>query len=124
LLRTRGAAIGVACLADGKDDMTFAGVGNIAGCILINGKPHHLVSDNGIVGTNLRKVQEFASPWSSEALLIMHSDGIRTRWDLDRYPGLALLSPALIAAVLYRDFNRANDDVTVLVCRQHRGQGS
>ena len=124
LQRTRGAAIGVACLADGEDDMTFAGVGNIAGCILINGKPHHLVSHNGIVGTNLHKVQEFASPWSSEALLIMHSDGIRTRWDLDRYPGLALLSPALIAAVLYRDFNRANDDVTVLVCRQHRGQGS
>jgi anti-sigma regulatory factor (Ser/Thr protein kinase) len=124
LQRTRGAAIGVACLDDGADDLTFAGVGNIAGCILDNGKTHHLISHNGIVGSNLRKVKEFASPWSAEALLIMHSDGIRTRWDLDRYAGLALLSPALIAAVLYRDFNRGNDDVTVLVCRQHREQGS
>ena len=93
-------------------------------CILINGKPHRLISYYGIVGSNLHKVQEFDSPWSSEALLIMHSDGIRTRWDLDKYPGLAQLSPALIAAVLYRDFNRRNDDVTVLVCRLHREQGS
>jgi anti-sigma regulatory factor (Ser/Thr protein kinase) len=124
LQRTRGAAIGVACLNDCGDDMTFAGVGNIAGCILENGRAHHLISHNGIVGSDLRKVKEFASPWSSEALLIMHSDGIRTRWDLNLYPGLALLSPSLISALLYRDFNRGNDDTTVLVCRLHRKQGS
>jgi anti-sigma regulatory factor (Ser/Thr protein kinase) len=121
LQHARVAAIGVACLADGENDMTFAGIGNIAGCILINGKTHRLISHNGIAGGRLR---EFASPWSSDALLIMHSDGIRSRWDLDLYPGLALLSPALIAAVLYRDFNRGNDDVTVLVCRQRREQGA
>jgi len=92
---------------------------DIAGCVLDNGEIHHLISEDGIVGNNLRKLRELAGPWSSEALLIMHSDGIRTRWDLDTYPGLALLCPALIAAVLYRDFNCGNGDVTVLVCRQH-----
>ena len=124
LQRTRGAAVGVACLDDDADDMVFAGVGNIAGCLLDEGKTHRLISDHGIVGSNLHKVREVAAPWSSRALLIMHSDGIRSRWDVDRYPGLALLSPALIAAVIYRDFNRRNDDVTVLVCRQHGGDES
>jgi anti-sigma regulatory factor (Ser/Thr protein kinase) len=116
---TRGAAVGIACIHDDRRT-TFAGVGNIAGCVLQNGKSHHLISHNGIVGSNLRKVQEFDSPWSSDSLLIMHSDGIKTRWDMSQYPGLALLYPALVAAVLYRDFNRASDDMTVLVCRDHK----
>lgn len=118
---TRGAAVGVACLDVDTGQSTFAGAGNIAGCILDNGNTHHLISHNGIVGSNLRKVQEFHSPWSAEALLIMHSDGVKTRWNIDAYPGLDLLYPSLIAAVLYRDFDRESDDTTVLVCRQHRG---
>lgn len=120
---TRGAAVGVTRL-DGDGRLAgFAGVGNIAGCIVDNGKSHHLISHNGIVGSNLRKTQEYYSPWSSDALLIMHSDGLKARWDMTMYPGLGLLPPAVIAAVLYRDFNRANDDTTVLVCREH-GEGS
>lgn len=119
---SRGAAVGVACIHSDPRRTTFAGVGNIAGCVLQDGKSHHLVSHNGIVGSNLRKVQEFDFPWSPDSLLIMHSDGIRTRWDISQYPGLALLYPALVAAVLYRDFNRPNDDTTVLVCREHKVQ--
>jgi len=36
---------------------------------------------------------------------------------LEQYPGLASRHPALMAAVLYRDFHRQNDDATVLVSR-------
>jgi hypothetical protein len=38
---------------------------------------------------------------------------------LNAYPGLQLRSPSLIAAVLYRDFSRRRDDVTVVVAREH-----
>lgn len=51
-------------------------------------------------------------------MLVMHSDGLGTRWSLDHYPGLKAAHPALIAAVLYRDFCRERDDVTVLVIRE------
>lgn len=51
----------------------------------------------------------------------MHSDGLDTKWQLDRYPGLSHKHPSLIAGVLYRDFNRDRDDVTVLVAK---GMGS
>jgi hypothetical protein len=50
----------------------------------------------------------------------MFSDGLTTRWDLTAYPGLAHRSPALIAGVLYRDFSRRRDDVTVVVARERR----
>jgi hypothetical protein len=65
----------------------------------------------------IRKIQEFTYPLPKEALLVMHSDGLATRWSLDRYPGLANRHPSLIAGVLYRDYRRIRDDVTVVVAR-------
>jgi hypothetical protein len=47
----------------------------------------------------------------------MHSDGLATQWNLGAYAGLQTRHPSLIAAVLYRDFVRGRDDVTVVVAR-------
>ena len=48
-------------------------------------------------------------------MLIMHSDGLSGRWDLDDHPGLRQRHPAVIAAVLYREHGRVRDDATVVV---------
>ena len=74
-----------------------------------------MVSHNGTVGHAVRKVQEFVYPWQPGSLLVMHSDGLGTHWQLGRYPGLASRHPGVVAGVLYRDFRRERDDVTVLV---------
>ena len=71
----------------------------------------------GTAGHNARKIQTFEYPVSAGDLLILHSDGLGTSWNLDRYPGLAVMHPRLIAGVLYRDFWRRRDDVTVIVAR-------
>jgi anti-sigma regulatory factor (Ser/Thr protein kinase) len=117
LARTRGAAVAVAKLVSSGERGSFAGVGNIAA--RIEGTPggRSLVSYNGTVGHTLRKLQEFAFPWPKDALLILHSDGLTTHWDLAAYPGLIARHPALIAAVLYRDYDRGRDDVSVVVIR-------
>jgi hypothetical protein len=47
----------------------------------------------------------------------MHSDGLATRWQLERYPGLANQRASLIASTLYRDFSRRHDDATVVVVK-------
>jgi hypothetical protein len=47
----------------------------------------------------------------------MHSDGLASRWDLDRYPGIWGKHPCVAAAILHRDFSRNRDDVTVLVAK-------
>ena len=44
--------------------------------------------------------------------------GWRPSGRLDRYAGLAASHPGLIAGVLYRDFRRSRDDVTVVVVRE------
>jgi hypothetical protein len=115
---TRGAAFGVAVLDEAAGVVRFAGVGNVAAVVVKGGERRHLVSYNGIVGHEYRKLSEFSHPWQAPSVLIMHSDGIATHWDLERYPGLLARDPSLIAGVLYRDFMRGRDDATVLVLKK------
>jgi anti-sigma regulatory factor (Ser/Thr protein kinase) len=115
---TRGAAFGVAVLDQTAGAVRFAGIGNI-GAVVINGSERrHLVSHNGIVGHECRKISEFSHPWQAQSVMILHSDGIGTQWDLGCYPGLLGRDASLIAAVLYRDYKRGSDDVTVLVLKE------
>lgn len=127
---TRGAALAVAEIQgqrhsgpDASFEVRFAGVGNIAGVILAPECRRSMVSHHGIVGHNLRKVQMFQYSLPVNALLIMHSDGLKSSWSLERYPGLFGRHPSLIAGVLYRDFTRQSDDVTVVVAKAARGRG-
>jgi anti-sigma regulatory factor (Ser/Thr protein kinase) len=121
LRSTRGAALAVADIDFGRGLVRYAGVGNISAAIISSEGVRHLVSHNGTVGHEMRKLQEFSYPWPSHATLVMHSDGLGSHWDLERYPGLVARDPSLIAGVLYRDFCRGRDDVTVVVAREGAG---
>lgn len=115
---TRGAAVAVAEINVGRGEVRFAGVGNIAAAILTGNESRSMVSHNGTAGAEVRKVQEFSYAWQTGSLLVMHSDGINTRWSMESYPGLTTRHPALVAGVLYRDFCRGRDDATVAVVRE------
>lgn len=117
LRSTRGAALAIAAINFDQSVIHFAGIGNIAASITSPTEHHNMVSYNGTVGHEVRKIQEFTYPWYANGLLIMHSDGLSTHWKLERYPGLQEKHPSLIAGILYRDFHRERDDVTVLVAK-------
>jgi anti-sigma regulatory factor (Ser/Thr protein kinase) len=112
---TRGAAISIAEINPDQNVLNFLGIGNVRGAVFDNGKLKNLISYSGTVGMQLRSGKVFSVPWTKTSLLIMHSDGITTRCDLENYSGLSVRHPAVIAGVLYRDFNRDSDDVTILV---------
>lgn len=118
LRKTRGAAVGVARIDFARRLATFVGVGNISASIVTStGQSRSLASYNGTVGQTMGRFQEFTYPWNSDNLFVMHSDGLATRWDLAKYPGISIREPSLVAAVLHRDFSRERDDVTVLVAK-------
>jgi anti-sigma regulatory factor (Ser/Thr protein kinase) len=117
LRATRGAALAVADIDWAQGSLRYCGVGNISATIIAGDNLRHLVSYNGTAGHEARKIVEFTYPWSANALLIMHSDGLMTRWNLQAYSGLLQRHPSLIAGVLYRDFVRGRDDVTVLAAK-------
>jgi anti-sigma regulatory factor (Ser/Thr protein kinase) len=117
LAPTRGAAVAISRIAVAEEKGSFAGVGNIACRVEQGGSRRQLVSHNGTLGHNMRRVQQFEFGLPHAALLIFHSDGLATHWNLAEYPGLATRHPGVIAGVLYRDHARGRDDVTVLVVR-------
>lgn len=115
---TRGAAAAVALVNGRTGLLTFSGVGNIAASIVAPGQPvRHTVSQPGTLGHQTRGIREYSYPWSGESLLVMHSDGLASHWTFDGLETLARRHPAVIAAVLYREFSRQRDDVTVVVAR-------
>jgi hypothetical protein len=118
LRKTRGAAVALAEFDTTRRVIRYVGVGNISATILHAGTTRSLVSQNGIVGHEARKIQEFQYPWPEGATLVMNSDGLTSRWDVAKYPGLAHRHPSLLAGALWRDFTRGRDDATVLVVRE------
>jgi len=118
LKSTRGAAVAVAELDRREGCARYCALGNITGEIVYpDGARQHLVSHNGIAGHAMRRLQEFTCPWPAGSLIVLHSDGVAAQWSLDRYAGLLLHRPDVIAGVLYRDFRRQRDDATVVVAR-------
>lgn len=117
LKKTRGAAAAIAEVRTLAGTLVYAGVGNISGSIVGHALGRSLVSHNGTLGHVMSRVQEFKVEWPRDGILVMHSDGLQSRWDLSRYPGLLTRQPALIAGVLLRDFRRERDDASVLVLK-------
>jgi anti-sigma regulatory factor (Ser/Thr protein kinase) len=121
---TRGAAIAVAELDEGAGSLRFAGIGNISCSITSPTGSRSFASLGGIVGHDVRRVQPFTERFSPGDLLVMHSDGIATRWALDQYPGIRPHHPALAAALVHRDYLRGRDDATILIARLGTEPGS
>ena len=114
---TRGAALAVIRHDSVAGEVDFAGVGNISATIFTGTERKAMVSHSGIVGHNVHKSQEYRYAWPRGAMLVAHSDGLETQWDLASQPGLADQHPSVIAAALYREHSRRRDDCTVVVAR-------
>ena len=116
---TRGAAAAIAEIDWRGRKLRYAGAGNIVGALVpVEGAASNMVSYNGTLGKEISRFQDFTYPWPDQGLLILHSDGLSSQWDLEPYPGLTRKDPSLIAGVLYRDFANRRDDVVVLVGRE------
>lgn len=123
MIGSRGGALAIAQFDDSANALKFVGIGNIGACLIAPDKSRGLASHPGIVGGQYRKAQPFDYAHVNGQLLIMYSDGLQSRWNLQDYPGLVHRHPAVIAALLHRDFCRGRDDVTVLVIALETAHG-
>ena len=118
LRATRGAAVAMVAVDTERGVANYCGVGNIGGALIPwSGNRQGMVSHNGTAGHVANRIQEFSYPVPAQSILIMHSDGLASQWDLSPYAGLQTRHPSVIAGVLYRDFSRRRDDVTVVVAK-------
>lgn len=115
---TRGAAAAVMEANALTGLIRYAGVGNTAAFVAGLESQRNMVSLNGTIGVQSPKMQEFSYEWPQDALLIFTTDGLVSQPTLKDYPGLFQRHCTVIAAVLYRDFNRGRDDATAVVIRR------
>jgi anti-sigma regulatory factor (Ser/Thr protein kinase) len=112
---TRGGAVGIVQLSGSM--ARFAGLGNIAASILSDGTRKSMLSVPGIAGFQARVIRQFEYDVPPGAAVILHSDGISSRWEVAAVPGLAARDPLVIAAVLLAEAGQHRDDAGVLVLK-------
>lgn len=122
LTGTRGSVAGLVRIEAADGRLVFSGIGNISGLIVSPaGEFRRLVSRDGRLGGASRGPAPDTRSLSPGDTVILHSDGIATLRERDGARELFAKSPAMIAAVLMRDFNRGRDDACVAVARVVKG---
>lgn len=114
LAGTRGAAISVVCLDLLAAELRFAGIGNVEVRLWQRGRVERLIAYRGIVGAVMRTIREFVYPLDADWVLVMHTDGIRGRFDLPALPAFQQRNMHELTAVILADWSRLQDDATVV----------
>ncbi len=122
LQSTRGAAVCVLKLDTEGESIAWSGAGNIVGRVLSGIFDKGILTQHGTAGMQIRKPEAATMELPPHALVVLHSDGIETRWQADRIRPLLQKDPTLVAAVLLRDHTRHRDDATVVVLRRKEWQ--
>ncbi|MBE4737436.1 MULTISPECIES: ATP-binding SpoIIE family protein phosphatase [Streptomyces] len=117
---TRGAAVAVAQLDLAAGRLLFSGVGNIGARLRTGADWQPLLSRPGIVGAHrAARLPQHEADWGDDRLLVLHSDGLPSRWSPGPAAHSPSLDPAVIAAVIVRDASSparpVRDDTTVAV---------
>lgn len=117
---TRGAVAAVIALDPSFRQLRFAGVGNISAFVDRGARRQTLLSQPGIVGQHNPRIRPQDVDVDDKSIVVMHSDGVRDNWKLDRTPGLRRRSSIVIATSLLRDAGNRPDDASVLTVRRRQ----
>lgn len=113
---TLGAAVGLGVLEVKTGELSYCGVGNTV--IRIFGKQSkRLYSTDGIVGSRIRTPVEQKVYLTASDILLLYTDGIKDRFELDDYRQILYHSPSLIVKNIIRHFGKAYDDATCIVLK-------
>jgi anti-sigma regulatory factor (Ser/Thr protein kinase) len=115
LSSTRGGAVGVVQVTG--QTARFSGLGNVAAWILADGERDGMLSVPGIAGHKARTIRQFEYPIPAGAAIVLHSDGLSSRWDLRELPAVETRDPLVIAGALMAEAGVHRDDASVLVLK-------
>jgi anti-sigma regulatory factor (Ser/Thr protein kinase) len=116
--KTRGLVATVAVFNVKAGTWEICGVGNIATKVISPGFSKAYMSYNGIVGLNLpRTLNTQHIPHEKGQVLVMCSDGLRSRWEALRFPSVLRYDLSVFSTSLINEFARYTDDMSVMACK-------
>lgn len=116
--RTRGLVASIVSWDRKSKEWKICGVGNILTRLYTGILYKNHMSYNGTIGLNIPTSMK-ASIVEAERNqhLIMCSDGLKSKWDITRYPAILKYDPMMLAGAIYKDFARRNDDASILIVK-------
>lgn len=116
--RTRG-LVGTVAVCDLKGGQwRVCGVGNILTRVYSGIEFKNYMPYNGTIGLNLpNSMNASVFVVESNQYMIMCSDGIQSRWDLNKFHSILKYDNTVLAAAIYKDFARGTDDASVLIAK-------
>jgi serine phosphatase RsbU (regulator of sigma subunit) len=115
LAHTRGAAITVVQIDEASRRLTFTGVGNVEGRLWQSGTQKRALAYRGIVGLALPKLRSFDFELEQDWLVLLHTDGVSARFEIDALPAETRTDPRALAEAVLAGWARPTDDATVVV---------
>lgn len=98
-------------------EVTLGSVGNITLRVCHSTESRHLVSKRGVLGANAPSPKIAAWEWEPSSVMVLHSDGLTSRWSCDDVSLRDGRPVTVTANALLRSLSSADDDATVLVIR-------
>lgn len=116
--KTRGLVGTIAILNRKQAEWNICGVGNILTRIYQGVSYKNYMSYNGAIGLNIpTSLNHSVIPAERNQLLVMASDGIKTRWDISKFQSILKYDNMILAGAIYKEFNRGTDDSSVLTAK-------
>lgn len=121
LRKTRGCAIAIVDIDRAEGSLSYIIIGNI-GIRMYPRANASFLPHRGILGLHrLPTLRLRTVDWRPDATLLISSDGLSHRWELEKVtasPHLLSHEPSLLRHLLLRDHRRSSDDVTLLILRE------
>jgi anti-sigma regulatory factor (Ser/Thr protein kinase) len=116
--KTRGLVGTVALFDMAAKKWRICGVGNISTRIYGPGTSKNYMTYNGIIGLNVPNslnVQEVN--YERGQYIVLCSDGIKSKWDVLKYPLLTRYDMSVLSTTILKDFARYTDDMSAVACK-------
>lgn len=115
LYGTRGAAIAIACIDPMAGSLRYAGIGNVEARLWRQEREQRPASYRGIVGSAMRTIRSFDLALGRDWLLVVHTDGVSARFELEMLAEFAARDAQGLAKAIVTRWAREQDDATVVV---------
>jgi serine/threonine protein phosphatase PrpC len=113
---TRGGVAIIGKLDYGSLQFRYVGMGNTV-LRKFGNSSERAVTQDGVIGYQIRTPQEKLMQLSGGDVLVMHTDGITSHFDVNDYPEIIKDDAKTIANNLIKKFGKNNDDATCIVIR-------
>ena len=114
---TRGVVMALARFDWQQETLTFGSIGDIEAQVIGPPQPMRFMIRRGIVGGRAPDPVITEHHWEPDYVLVLHSDGLKTRWRWEDFAHLADQPAAVVAHEMLRALGKDDDDATVIVVK-------